>query len=64
VYPKGSRIVSFDSVRPRDEGDPSVIYIVRGGPEMSNGAYTLRVQVEASGVYTPVGEATVTRACP
>jgi hypothetical protein len=33
-------------------------------PGLPNGADTIRIQVEASGVSTPVGEATVTRACP
>jgi Ca2+-binding RTX toxin-like protein len=64
---RGFDVVSvdrFDSVRPRDQGQDRICTFLAafGAPAVQR---RLRHPVpgEASGVYTPVGEATVTRAC-
>lgn len=65
-FPTARDRVDFDSLRPREQGQ-DLIYsfaAATGAPGLSNGAYAIRFHVEASGVYTPAGEATVTRACP
>ena len=63
VYPVGPTLSTLSSIRPRDEGNLLAQLFAQRDGQMPNGVYILRVQVEASGVYTPVGEATVTRAC-
>ena len=66
LFPAGP-VVDLNSVGPRDEGDLFLYNFVRGpqgGPgRVENGLYTVRFQVEASGAYTTVAEASVTRAC-
>lgn len=59
----GMPFVYFDSVRPRDEGDVFFFLFFPRRAQLPSGTYLIRIQVEASGVYTPVGETSVTRAC-
>jgi hypothetical protein len=64
-FPSGNTPVLLDSVQPFEEGRQIAysFFAARGRP-LANGAYTIRFQVEAAGVYTAAGEETVTRACP
>jgi hypothetical protein len=67
-FPSGRDFVDLDSYRPRENGALWYYAFLRSNREgraepLLNGAYAIRFQVEAGGVYTTVAEATVTRAC-
>jgi hypothetical protein len=70
-FPSGRDVVDLDSFRTSENGLIGFYRFFREQqragdplPSLPNGSYSLRLAVEAGGVYTPVMEANVQRACP